>query len=303
MALLLKSDRVVDGKEVELVLGYIKQHYEKDAKEIARLLKIALKINNDKFVKQSCLWLRETLSYAECLALTEFLFDVARISQNICKEEWCLLCDIMDRLGLEQDDIDYLSRKYSFFYSCGASAGSSGTASASSELAVGTNSQEGRTANAFRVLGLGTGASKADVQSAFRLLAKKYHPDTVQDENLKNILSEKFKEINAAYNLLIGWYEAAKLRVFLNGNDSCKLINPIGGKLGGEEDTTQKERRIRRCAFLFGYVVCLLVGNFSPAVFQTNGAVEDQCARFAVGVYIEVANTLELVVFQWLRVG
>lgn len=202
VALLLKSDRVVDGKEVELVLGYIKQHYEKDAKEIARLLKIALKINNDKFVKQSCLWLRETLSYAECLALTEFLFDVARISQNICKEEWCLLCDIMDRLGLEQDDIDYLSRKYSFFYSCGASAGSSGTASASSELAVGTNSQEGRTANAFRVLGLGTGASKADVQSAFRRLAKKYHPDTVQDENLKNILSEKFKEISMAYKLL-----------------------------------------------------------------------------------------------------
>ena len=202
VALLLKSDRVVDGKEVELVLGYIKKHYEKDAKEIARLLKIALKINNDKFVKQSCLWLRETLSYAECLALTEFLFDVARISQNICKEEWCLLCDIMNRLGLEQDDIDYLSRKYSYFYSYEAGAGSSGTASASSELAVGTHSQEERSANAFRVLGLKMGASKADVQSAFRRLAKKYHPDTVQDENLKNILSEKFKEINMAYKLL-----------------------------------------------------------------------------------------------------
>ena len=33
-------------------------------------------------------------------------------------------------------------------------------------------------------------------------MAKKYHPDTVQDENLKNILSEKFKEISMAYKLL-----------------------------------------------------------------------------------------------------
>ena len=106
----------------------------------------------------------------------------------------------MDRLGLESDDIDYLSRKYSVFYVQEKVKRQS--ASATTELSVEGSSREAQVANAYRLLGLDFGATADEVKSAFRRLARKYHPDTVQDEELKNVLSEKFKEISMAYKLL-----------------------------------------------------------------------------------------------------
>ena len=55
---------------------------------------------------------------------------------------------------------------------------------------------------AYAVLGLPSSASKNEILKAYRSLAKKYHPDMVQEEFLKLELTEKFKEINWAYNLL-----------------------------------------------------------------------------------------------------
>ncbi len=201
IALVIKSDKVISLDEIDQALAYIKRYYTgSDYKEIIRLLKISLKINNEKFVKQSCIWLRQTLVYSECIALVEFLYGIACASKNINKAEWGLLYSIMDRLGLESDDIDYLSRKYSVFYVQEKVQRQS--ASATTELSVEGSSREAQVANAYRLLGLDFGATADEVKSAFRRLARKYHPDTVQDEELKNVLSEKFKEISMAYKLL-----------------------------------------------------------------------------------------------------
>ena len=41
-----------------------------------------------------------------------------------------------------------------------------------------------------------------EVKAAYRMLAKKYHPDMVQDELLKTVYAQKFKAVNDAYKHL-----------------------------------------------------------------------------------------------------
>ncbi|GAB4216868.1 MAG: J domain-containing protein [Sandaracinaceae bacterium] len=50
----------------------------------------------------------------------------------------------------------------------------------------------------YEVLGVSRSASKDDIQSAFRKLARKYHPDVSKEPKAE----ERFKEINAAYEVL-----------------------------------------------------------------------------------------------------
>jgi DnaJ-class molecular chaperone len=51
----------------------------------------------------------------------------------------------------------------------------------------------------YSVLGVSKQASAEEIKSAYRKLAKKYHPDTNQDDKT---IEKKFKEITAAYNIL-----------------------------------------------------------------------------------------------------
>lgn len=52
----------------------------------------------------------------------------------------------------------------------------------------------------YEVLGLQRSASKEEVKSAYRKLAKKYHPDMNENNPLKDLAEEKFKEIQWAYD-------------------------------------------------------------------------------------------------------
>jgi len=59
---------------------------------------------------------------------------------------------------------------------------------------------------ALAVLGLYDGAKAAEIKKAYRDLAAKYHPDRVAHlgPELVELTSEKFKQINAAYDFLNG---------------------------------------------------------------------------------------------------
>lgn len=52
----------------------------------------------------------------------------------------------------------------------------------------------------YKVLGVDRNASDEEIKKAYRELVKKYHPDKYSGSDLKDIASEKLKEVNAAYD-------------------------------------------------------------------------------------------------------
>ena len=52
----------------------------------------------------------------------------------------------------------------------------------------------------YKILGVSPNATDDEIKSAYRNLAKKYHPDNYADSPLRDLASEKMKEINEAYD-------------------------------------------------------------------------------------------------------
>ena len=54
----------------------------------------------------------------------------------------------------------------------------------------------------YKVLGVSRDATDDEIKAAYRELAKKYHPDNYADNPLADLVEEKMKEINEAYDAI-----------------------------------------------------------------------------------------------------
>lgn len=72
----------------------------------------------------------------------------------------------------------------------------------------------------YEVLGLQKGVSKDEVKSAYRKLAKKYHPDMNENNPLKDLAEEKFKEIQWAYDEIMNGNTTNSYQGYNGGNSS-----------------------------------------------------------------------------------
>ena len=77
----------------------------------------------------------------------------------------------------------------------------------------------------YKVLGVSPDASDAEVKRAYHELAKKYHPDNCQNDDLRALAAEKMKEINEAYDTIKAWRSGKK--------DPNQGYNP-GGAYNGD---------------------------------------------------------------------
>lgn len=58
--------------------------------------------------------------------------------------------------------------------------------------------------NPYEVLGIREGASEEEIKAAYHELVKKYHPDKYQNNPLSDLAEEKLREVNEAYDYLMG---------------------------------------------------------------------------------------------------
>lgn len=58
--------------------------------------------------------------------------------------------------------------------------------------------------NPYEVLGIKETATDAEIKKAYRELVKKYHPDRYMDNPLADLAGEKLREVNEAYDTIMG---------------------------------------------------------------------------------------------------
>ena len=71
----------------------------------------------------------------------------------------------------------------------------------------------------YKVLEIEKNASNDQIKEAYKKLAKKYHPDNYADHPLSDLASEKMKEINQAYDMIMNQ------RRGFSGNDYSQGYN------------------------------------------------------------------------------
>ena len=81
----------------------------------------------------------------------------------------------------------------------------------------------------YKVLGVSRDATDDEIKKAYRELARKYHPDNYVDNPLADLVQEKMKEINEAYD------QIQKMRAGGSSNNASRTYSSDqGGDYSGE---------------------------------------------------------------------
>lgn len=90
----------------------------------------------------------------------------------------------------------------------------------------------------YQILGVTKDSTKEEIKRAYRALVKQYHPDNYVNNPLADLAEEKLKEINEAYDYLMGNYSA--------DNDKYKN-NYYRGENDRGIELSRLEREIELC--------------------------------------------------------
>ena len=224
LAAVVKADVLITEAERVRVISYIRSKFRnaKEGDDVRKLFFFYLR-NKEELPENYFLLFCSSTNVQERFAFMEMLFSIAVVGNVNGVPVNCIdgslaeiLVRFMNVFELDAADVSYFIRKYKLVNQSGAGQkqkdsernkqkskrGSQNSKTNDQQQKTKTERKTSRLDYAYAVLGLPSSASKIEILKAYRSLAKKYHPDMVQEEFLKLELTEKFKEINWAYNLL-----------------------------------------------------------------------------------------------------
>ena len=170
-SIVIKSDGKVDQRELDFVRAQFVGMYGKErANNAFKLFKGIIK--KEVSSRQVCIQIREHMSHASRLQLLHFLFGIAKADGFVLPSEIEEIKKIAGYLYINQNDFD--SIKAMFYDESDA---------------------------AYKILEITKDATNDEVKKAYRIMAKKYHPDKLQDLGPEHIngAHEKFQSIQSAY--------------------------------------------------------------------------------------------------------
>ena len=167
-SIIIKADGKIDAKELNFVRTQFVGMYGKErANNAFQLFKEIIKKTN-----QVCIQIRQHMPHASRLQLLHFLFGIAKADGQVAEVEVEEIRKIAGYLYINPSDFESIK---AMFY----------------------NASE----NNYKILEISKTATNEEVKKAYRKMAKKYHPDKVQDlgeAHLKGA-KEKFQSIQSAY--------------------------------------------------------------------------------------------------------
>jgi len=170
-SIVIKSDGKIDQRELDYVRSQFVSMYGKErANNAFKLFKGIIKKKIS--ARQVSIQIRENMTHASRLQLLHFLFGIAKADGFVAESEVEEIRKIAGYLYINQRDFESIK---AMFYDASE--------------------------NAYKILEIDKTASNDEVKSAYRKMAKKFHPDKVQDlgeEHVKGA-KEKFQNIQSAY--------------------------------------------------------------------------------------------------------
>ena len=170
-SIVIKSDGKVDQRELDFVRSQFVSMYGKERANHAFQLFSGI-IKSKVSARQVCIQIRQNMSHASRLQLLHFLFGIAKADDFVVEAEVENIRKIAGYLYINQRDFESIK---AMFYDASD--------------------------NAYKILEIEKSVSNDEVKKAYRRMAKKYHPDKVQDlgeEHVKGA-KEKFQSIQSAY--------------------------------------------------------------------------------------------------------
>lgn len=174
-SVVIKADGKVSQSEMDYVQRYFVSTYGKEkANAIFRTFNEVIK-KREISTQRICDYMNLRTRVEVRLQLIHFLFGIAQADGSVSPAEINKIQEIAGYLRIGMQDFE--SIKAMFIKSAD---------------------------NAYKILEIEKSASDDEVKKAYRTMAKKYHPDRVnnEDEAIKKGAEEKFKEVQIAYETI-----------------------------------------------------------------------------------------------------
>lgn len=222
LASVMKADGVVKKSELAVVKEHLRNLYpsEQDQLQALQMLQRILEVDYD--IDEVTQQLAQEVKISSRRELLHILFEIAIADGIITDTERAMLYRIA--VGMKMTSVDFRSigatvdpgfdfqRYYNAYngfsnsredYNSGYSRSNSNSNYGYSGYAD-SNDKSASLDWAYNVLGIESTATDEEVRKAYRSMAKKYHPDLVNDmgEEVVKTATEKFKKVNEAYDAI-----------------------------------------------------------------------------------------------------